>query len=421
VIRDVCSFFDISSELRSTDILDSGSRALQHSMLSPESDSGWRFGVQGGDIAEPSRTPTSNDNISSNIPVGEKLQMTDMTIATTAYSASALFKRAALQIPSIRRLRDQRDQLAEQLHDAHRQRDQLTKELLAARRERGGAQQTIACRQSVTDRVDPMEKLSDLASQQTVSESRAQQENYFAGDFGSWAEASAVAGQGYAASEILEKVRASALKAKRGEIAFERDSIAFATREVHWPLLTCICTAALHSQVGRFHLLDFGGSLGSTYFQHRPELSEIPGLQWSIVEQPHFVDCGQREFQDDVLQFFDTIGNAARRAPVDLAIFSGSLQSVSDPFRVLENAVDTGARYLLLDRLPITDGDRDLITLIHVVHPAFYSARLPIRAFSKRRLFEKLAELGYGVLWEFRALDGDENNWEYRGIFCKHL
>jgi len=247
------------------------------------------------------------------------------------------------------------------------------------------------------------------------------QENYFAGDFGSWAEASAAAGQGWATSDILEKVRAAGLKAERGEIAFERDSIAFRRREVRWPLLTCICVTALHSNVGQFHLLDFGGSLGSTYFQHRPELSAIPGLQWSIVEQPHFVDCGQREFQDDVLQFFDTIGSAAQRAPADLVMFSGSLQYVADPYRVLENAIDTGAPYLLLDRLPITDSDRDLITIQHVVHPAFYRASYPHRAFSKRRLLETIAALKYRVLWDLPQFDRGDQRWMYTGAFCKRL
>lgn len=258
-------------------------------------------------------------------------------------------------------------------------------------------------------------------AQQNARKSQAPQENHFVGGFGSWAEASAAAGQGWAASEILEKVRTSALKAKRGEIAFERDSIASPSREIRWPLLTCICMAALHSHVGQFHLLDFGGSLGSTYFRHRQELSEIPGLQWSIVEQPHFVECGQQEFQDDVLQFFYTIGGAVQRAPVDVAMFSGSLQCIPDPFRALENATDTGAPYLLLDRLPIIDDDRDLITIQHVVHPAYYSARYPHRAFSKRRLFEAIAALRYRVLWDFPQFDWGDKRWMYQGAFCKHL
>jgi putative methyltransferase (TIGR04325 family) len=358
-----------------------------------------------------SRTSASSDNISSKCAAREKLQMTNTTIATAGYSAKTLFKRAALQFPSIRRLRDQRDQLAEQLHAAHKQRDQLAKELLATRGE-SEAQQTIA--------TPPILVTLAGKAQQNAPEIDAPQENYFAGDVGSWAEASAVAGQGCAAS-ALEKVRASALKAKRGEIAFERDSIAFHSREVHWPLLTCISMAALHSHVGRFHLLDFGGSLGSTYFQHRPELSEIPGLRWSIVELSHFVDCGRREFQDDVLQFFYTIGSAAQRAPVDLAMFSGSLQSVPEPFRDLENAVEAGARYLLLDRLPIIDGDRDLITIQHVVHPGFHPGRYPHRAFSKRRLFEKIVALRYRVLWDFAGFDGGDNRWTYHGVFCEHL
>jgi len=177
----------------------------------------------------------------------------------------------------------------------------------------------------------------------------------------------------------------------------------------------------LHSHVGQFHLLDFGGSLGSTYFQHRRELSEIPGLQWSIVEQPHFVDCGRREFQDGVLHFFDTIGGAAQRAPVDLVMFSGSLQCVPDPYRTLENAADTGAPYLLLDRLPIIDSDRDLITILHVEDPALFSARFPHRSFSKRRLFGRIAALGYRVLWDFPQFDGDDKRWIYQGAFCRKV
>jgi FkbM family methyltransferase len=84
--------------------------------------------------------------------------MTNTTVGAAGHSANGLFKRAALQIPSIRRLRDerdqlaeqlqstrdQRDQLAEQLHSARDQLGQLTEELLAARAEIGEARQTIA-------------------------------------------------------------------------------------------------------------------------------------------------------------------------------------------------------------------------------------------------------------------------------------
>ena len=67
----------------------------------------------------------------------EELQMMNTTVATIGYSANALFKRGALQVPSIRRLRDQRGH--------------LIKEVLAARGELGEARQTIARQRPLID------------------------------------------------------------------------------------------------------------------------------------------------------------------------------------------------------------------------------------------------------------------------------
>jgi hypothetical protein len=130
--------------------------------------------------------------------------MTNTTVATIGHSANALFKRDALQIVSIRRLRDQRDQ--------------LTKELLAARGDLGGARQTIARQQSLIGPLDRTAELWNVDGQQNAPEIHAPQENYFARDFGSWGEDSAEARPGCAASR-LEMIRAVALKAKRDEIA----------------------------------------------------------------------------------------------------------------------------------------------------------------------------------------------------------
>ena len=42
------------------------------------------------------------------------------------------------------------------------------------------------------------------------------------------------------------------------------------------------------------NILDFGGSLGSSYFQNRKLLEGIP-VEWNVVEQANFVDYGRRE------------------------------------------------------------------------------------------------------------------------------
>ena len=89
----------------------------------------------------------------------------------------------------------------------------------------------------------------------------------FRGDFASWHEAEQVA-KGYGAPEILERVREAALKVKRGEAVFERDGVCFYEEEFRWPALACLLRIAAENG-GELSVIDFGGSLGSFYFQHK--------------------------------------------------------------------------------------------------------------------------------------------------------
>src|ERR1035437_7414303 len=60
--------------------------------------------------------------------------------------------------------------------------------------------------------------------------------NCFEGEFASWDE-SAARCTGYDAEGILDKVLDATLKVKRGEAAFERDSVLFHGIEYAWPVL----------------------------------------------------------------------------------------------------------------------------------------------------------------------------------------
>jgi len=55
---------------------------------------------------------------------------------------------------------------------------------------------------------------------------------------------------------------------------------------------------------GVLKVLDFGGSLGSTYFQNRKFLDSLKDVVWCVVEQKHFVDVGKVDFEDSRLKFY---------------------------------------------------------------------------------------------------------------------
>jgi len=104
----------------------------------------------------------------------------------------------------------------------------------------------------------------------------------FTGDYASWDEAERRS-NGYAAPEILVKTRAAMLKVKNGEAAFERDSVLFAVMKNNFALLAGLTRAATANR-GHLSVLDFGGSLGSTYFQCRVLLSTVKELLLILVE-----------------------------------------------------------------------------------------------------------------------------------------
>src|ERR1700686_2222088 len=89
----------------------------------------------------------------------------------------------------------------------------------------------------------------------------------FVGNYAAWADAKA-ASSGYVSDIILEKVKISLQKVKNGEAQFERDSVLFDKIEYSWPLLAGLLWVASR-EGNRLNLVDFGGSLGSSYYQNR--------------------------------------------------------------------------------------------------------------------------------------------------------
>ena len=127
----------------------------------------------------------------------------------------------------------------------------------------------------------------------------------YTGNYTTWEEAQQVS-TGYDSDLILEKVRDSLSKVKNGEAVYERDSVLFDKVQYSWPLLAGLLWIAAQKE-NRLNLVDFGGSLGSTYYQNRKFLSHLMEVHWSIVEQKKFAECGKRDFENDHLKFYDDL------------------------------------------------------------------------------------------------------------------
>ena len=224
----------------------------------------------------------------------------------------------------------------------------------------------------------------------------------YTGDFKSWADAEN-ASTGYSAQVILDRAIQATQRVKAGEAVFERDSVLFSEAQQSFPVLAGLLRAAGESG-NQLSVLDFGGSLGSSYLQCRDFLSVLPSLKWGVVEQEHFVNYGQGFLQTEQLRFFITIADCMRQIRPNVALLSSVLQYLPEPYNVLDELVSSRIPYIVVDRTPFSDHKGDRITIQHVP-PSIYEAILPCRVFDKKKFLDTF--LGrYEVIALFDGSDG---------------
>ncbi|OFW80457.1 MAG: hypothetical protein A2887_04455 [Alphaproteobacteria bacterium RIFCSPLOWO2_01_FULL_40_26] len=220
----------------------------------------------------------------------------------------------------------------------------------------------------------------------------------------SWPEAKKITA-GYDDAKILEKCRHALLKVKNGEAVFERDSVIFDKIEYSWSSLCGLLLVAAKNG-GKLDVIDFGGSLGSSFFQNRKFLSQLNYVRWNIVEQENFVDCGKKYFADEQLKFYHTIEDCLRENKPTVLLLSNALQYLEKPYEFLEKLISYKFDYLIFDLIACNKDNYDLLT-IQKVWPEVYEASYPCWFFDKRKIFEKLQK-NYDIIEEFLSHFGQE-------------
>ena len=89
----------------------------------------------------------------------------------------------------------------------------------------------------------------------------------WSGNYSNWAEAEKES-SGYNSKNILETVKQATLKVKNGQAVYERDSVIFNEIEYSFPILSSLMWVAAQNN-GELNILDFGGYLGSSYYQYK--------------------------------------------------------------------------------------------------------------------------------------------------------
>lgn len=237
------------------------------------------------------------------------------------------------------------------------------------------------------------------------------------GNFSSWNDAQSRC-LGYDADTILQKVTSSLLQVKEGIAIYERDSMLFDKIEYSWPLLSGLLRAFVDDKCNELNIIDFGGSLGSTYYQNKFFLGNL-NYQWNIVEQSNFVTHGKKYFENNQLHFYDKIEECYNEKLNNILIFSSVLQYLEEPFIFLKQMLlKYNFDYILIDRTPFIQSSKNRIT-IQKVNPLIYEASYPCWFFNEKEFIDIFADM-YNIVSDFNALDcSNLKRTYYKGFIFK--
>lgn len=218
---------------------------------------------------------------------------------------------------------------------------------------------------------------------------------------------------GYQDQTILETTKNALLKVKNGEAVYERDSVLFDKKIYPHSIISALLYAALECD-GQLSVLDFGGSLGSTYYQVRDIIPATVNLHWGVVEQKNYVSCGQTLFEDDVLKFHYTIAESLSVKKADILLLSSVVQYLEKPHEFLLEIQQYDFKYILIDRTAFVKNNLPDRLTLQIVPPEIYNAQYPAWFFNENNFLSHFKN--YKIKMDFESYVPGEQEMEIDGV-----
>jgi len=222
------------------------------------------------------------------------------------------------------------------------------------------------------------------------------------GDYSSW-QAALADSAGYDGEAIFEKVFEALILVRDKKAVYERDSVLFDKIQYSWPLLSALLWIAALKDL-KLNIIDFGGSLGSSYYQNIGMLGVLKEVKWNIIEQPKFVECGKKHFENGQLKFYYDLNSCMKSEKSEVILLSSVIQYLEDSYALLDDIVKRDFEFIIIDRTIFFD-DEDRIT-VQRVPPSIYDASYPCRVFNRQKFLRYFSE-GYDLIYDFEALGGN--------------
>jgi putative methyltransferase (TIGR04325 family) len=210
-------------------------------------------------------------------------------------------------------------------------------------------------------------------------------------------------------------VRDAAVKVKEGTAAYERDGVLFDEISYTWPVLACLENAALVNN-SQLHLIDLGGSLGTSYYQNKAFLQSVQSLKWFVVEQANYIDVGKKEFENNQLQFSYSIDEVLGREKINCLLVSGSIQYFEKPKEWFEKLKGYNFESIVFDRTCFIEG-KTRLTVQHVPK-TIYPASLPCWFFNETEFINSFSDK-YELVADFESVDENSRSIDSKKLYWK--
>lgn len=187
-----------------------------------------------------------------------------------------------------------------------------------------------------------------------------------------------------------------------GKAKFESDSVLFDTKEYNYPLLANVMYALSSFPRNEYiNILDFGGSLGSSFFQNRDRLLGYK-YKWHIVEQVNFVEFGRSHIPEII--FHNSIEDYIKNNGCDMCILSSVIQYFDEPYDWLRRILVCKFKYIIVDRTLFNPGEGERCG-IQYVPPEIYDAQYPIWLLFRQKVIDFIGSFGYELEDEWKSFD----------------
>jgi len=203
---------------------------------------------------------------------------------------------------------------------------------------------------------------------------------YF-GPYSRWQDAEANS-TGWSDKRILEKVKKNIIVSIKNPNIYERDGELLNDGQYPKKIVDFLNLNLAEND----EIIDFGGSLGSLYFQIRSKLN-IKKINWIIIEQNNFVNASKEIIKSDELFFFNDYLDLKNFNP-SILILSSVLQYLKNPKEILKNLIENNnIKHIIVDRIVLSDSKTDKI-YIQKNPRKYFKTSYPIRIFSGSELFK---------------------------------